>query len=137
MKELVIDSNVFIASLIETDVFHQKSIEIIEKMEEKEAIFHLSMITPIEVACTIARRVGINESLESVDIIDNWSKESKIKIYDLNVKRMREAQKCGTNFKLKGMDAIIVQLAIELNIPLLTFDNEIIERAKEIQFDKQ
>jgi len=32
------------------------------------------------------------------------------------------------------MDAIIVQLAIELNLPLITFDNEIIERAPDVQF---
>ncbi len=47
---------------------------------------------------------------------------------------MYEAQNYGTKYKLKGMDVIIVQLALELDIPLITFDNEIIEKATEIQF---
>ena len=134
MKNLVIDSNVFIASLIKSDEFHQKSIEIVEKMQKKEIIFHISMIVPIEVASTIARRVGTKESNESVEIINNWIKEKKIKIYELNKKRMLAAEKCGIIYKLRGMDAIIIQLANELKIPLITFDNEIIERAKDIKF---
>ena len=136
MKELIVDSNVFIASLIEFDEFHQKSIEIIKKMDNNEYIFHISMIIPIEVGCSIARRVGIKESNDSIEILDNWIKEHKIKIYELNEKRMQEAQKCGLQFKLRGMDAIIVQLTKELNLPLITFDNEIINRAKEIEFYK-
>ena len=136
MKELIVDSNVFIASLIEFDEFHQKSIEIIKKMDNNEYIFHISMIVPIEVGCSIARRVGIKESNDSIEILDNWIKENKIKIYELNEKRMQEAQKFGLQFKLRGMDAIIVQLTKELNLTLITFDNEIINRAKEIEFYK-
>lgn len=134
MKDIIVDSNVFIASLIKNDKFHQKSISIIERMENGELNFHVSMITPIEICCAIARRVGIEEAKESEEIIQNWVKEKKIKIYELNEKRMLKAQNHGLNFKLKGMDAIIVQLAFELNFPLATFDNEIIERTKEIQF---
>ncbi|KKL66896.1 hypothetical protein LCGC14_2140440, partial [marine sediment metagenome] len=93
-----------------------------------------SMITPIEISCAIARRAGIKEAKESEEIIQNWSKEKKINIYELNEKRMLKAQNHGLNFKLKGMDAIIVQLAFELNFPLATLDNEIIERTKEIRF---
>ncbi len=134
MKDIIVDSNVFIASLIKNDKFHQNSLDIIERMENGELNFHISMITPIEICCVIARRVGIKEAKESEEIIQNWVKEKKINIYELNEKRMLEAQNRGINFKLKGMDAIIVQLAFELNFPLITFDNEIIERTKDIQF---
>ncbi|MHA1491527.1 MAG: PIN domain-containing protein [Promethearchaeota archaeon] len=105
-------------------------------MDNNEYIFHISMIIPIEVGCSIARRVGIKESNDSIEILDNWIKEHKIKIYELNEKRMQEAEKCGLQFKLRGMDSIIVQLTKELNLPLITFDNEIINRAKEIEFYK-
>ncbi len=134
MKDIIVDSNVFIASLIKNDKFHQNSLSIIERMENGELNFHVSMITPIEICCAIARRVGIKEAKESQEIIQNWVKEKKINIHELNKKRMLEAQNRGINFKLKGMDAIIVQLAFELNFPLITFDNEIIERTKDIQF---
>ena len=136
MKGVVVDSNVFIASLIENDKFHKVGINIIEKMNLEELIFHVSMITPIEVSCAIARRIGVKDATESGEIIQNWIKEKKIAIYELNEKRMYEAQNYGTKYKLKGMDAIIVQLTLELNIPLITFDNEIIERVTEIQFFK-
>ena len=134
MKNIVIDSNVFIASLVQKDEFHKKSIKIFEKMQKNDVIFHISTIVPIEIGCTIARRIGIGESNESIKILESWIEEKKIKIYELNKKRMKKAQQHGIKFKLRGMDAIIVQLAMELNIPLLTFDNEIIERAKEVQF---
>ncbi len=49
---------------------------------------------------------------------------------------MSESQDYGTKYKLKGMDAIIVQLALELNFPLVTFDNEIIKRATDVQLFK-
>ncbi len=136
MKGVVVDSNVFIASLIEDDKFYMVSIDFIEKMNIEELTFHISMIIPIEVSCAIARRIGANEAKESEEIIHNWIKEKKIIAYELNEKRMNESQNYGTKYKLKGMDAIIVQLALELNLPLITFDNEIIERASDIQFFK-
>ena len=136
MKGVVVDSNVFIASLIEGDKFYKASIDFIEKMNNEELIFHISMIIPIEVSCAIARRIGAKEAKESEEIIHNWIKEKKIVVYELNEKRMNESQNYGTKYKLKGMDAIIVQLALELNIPLITFDNEIIERASDVQFFK-
>ena len=136
MKGVVVDSNVFIASLIEEDKFYKISIDFIEKMNIKELIFHISMIIPIEVSCAIARRIGAKEANESEEIIHNWIKEKKVVVYELNEKRMVESQNYGTKYKLKGMDAIIVQLALELNLPLITFDNEIIETAKDVQFFK-
>ena len=136
MKRVVVDPNVFIASLIEYDKFYEASIDIIEKMNMEELIFHISMITPIEVSCAIARRIGVKEANESSDIIYNWIREKKVVAYELNEKRMSEAQNYGSKYKLKGMVAIIVQLALELNIPLITFDNEIIERATDIIFFK-
>jgi len=136
VKGVVVDSNVFIASLIEDDKFYKVSIDFIEKMNIEELIFHISMIIPIEVSCAIARRIGAKEAKESEEIIHNWIKEKKIVVYELNEKRMIESQNYGTKYKLKGMDAIIVQLALELNLPLITFDNEIIERAKDVQFFK-
>ncbi|KKM77110.1 hypothetical protein LCGC14_1373340 [marine sediment metagenome] len=136
MKDVIVDSNVFIASLIENDTFHNEGIDIFEKMDMKELIFHISPIIPIEVSCAIARRIGVKEANESIEIIQNWIKEKKIYIYELNETRMLEAQNYGTKYKLKGMDAIIVQLALELNNPLITFDNEIIERATDIQLFK-
>ncbi len=134
MKGVVVDSNVFIASLIEDDKFYKVSIDFIEKMNIEVLIFHISMIIPIEVSCAIARRIGAKEAKESEEILHNWIKEKKIVVYELNEKRMIESQNYGTKYKLKGMDAIIVQLALELNLPLITFDNEIIERAKDVQF---
>ena len=136
MKGIVVDSNVFIASLIEDDKFYKVSIDSIEKMNIEELTFHISLIIPIEVSCAIARRIGAKEAKESEEIIDNWVKEKKVIVYELNEKRMNESQNYGTKYKLKGMDAIIVQLALELNLPLITFDSEIIERAKDVQFFK-
>ena len=136
MKDVVVDSNVFIASLIENDKFHNESLEIFEKMSMKELVFHISPIIPTEVSCAIARRIGVKEAKDSIEIIQNWIKEKKIYIYELNETRMLQAQNYGAKYKLKGMDAIIVQLAHELNNHLITFDNEIIERATDIQLYK-
>ncbi|HEY0089101.1 MAG TPA: PIN domain-containing protein [Candidatus Lokiarchaeia archaeon] len=136
MKEILADSNVFIASLIESDPFHAKGNELINKMNDKEYMFHISVIVPIEVSCSIARKVGGEEANEAIDIMENWAKESKIKVHILNRKRTKEAEKYGTLFKLKGMDAIIVQLAIELDLPLATFDSQIQDRATKIAFLK-
>ena len=136
MKEILVDSNVFIASLIENDPFHAKGSELINKMNDKEYMFHISVIVPIEVSCSIARKVGGEEANEAIDIMENWVKENKIKVHILNRKRMKEAEKYGILFKLKGMDAIIVQLAIELDLPLATFDNQIRDRTSKIAFLK-
>ena len=136
MMEIIVDSNIFVASLIEKDPFYAKGVELINKMNNKEYLFHISVIVPIEVSCTIARKVGKEEAIESIDIMENWGKENKIKLHVLNRKRMKEAEKYGALFKLKGMDAIIVQLAIELELPLATFDREIRERAIKIELIK-
>jgi predicted nucleic acid-binding protein len=134
VRDIVLDTNVFVASLVKEDKFHKDAVALIEALDSKKVQCHISRIIPVEVCAVISRRTGEKEASEAQEILEDWTKEGKIKCYDLNERRAKEAQKIAINAKIKGMDAIAVQLSYELGVPLKTYDEEIKKKVKEIKF---
>lgn len=60
--------------------------------------------------------------------IESWAEEGCLKLYAVNERRMKRAQQIILRDRLKGADAVIAEVAEELKIPLITFDEEILKR---------
>ncbi len=134
MMEIVLDTNVFLASLVKKDEFHDDAEAFIEAMDSKEIRAHVSRIVPVEVCGAMGRRIGRKEASEARDILRDWTSEGKIKVYDLTEKRMKDAQEIAISSGIKGMDAIAIQLAYELGVPFKTYDEEIKKKIKDVKF---
>ena len=135
MIEVAVDTNVFIASLLEKDHFYTDALDFIECIETTKCRAHISRIVVVELAGAISRRIDEDSAREAVDIMNGWIIEGKVKTYDLNKKRMVRAAELATELKVRGMDAIALQIADELKIPFKSYDEEVkrkIERLVEV-----
>lgn len=126
MTDFVIDSSVLVASLIPSDRFFERSMSVIEKILTHKRITCTSVIVPTEVCGAIMRRTNDAQSARATRIqMQKWVQLGLLELVELNRKRMQEAQELAIKHSIKGMDAIITQVANERSLPLLTFDKEL------------
>lgn len=126
MTDFVIDSSVLVASLIPSDKFFRLGESTIKKILTRQKVACASVIVPIEVCGAIARRTGDKDAARDADAqMHNWIRLGLLELIDLNRRRMEEAQEIAINYSIRGMDSIIVQVAREKSLPILTFDREL------------
>lgn len=131
MKEVAIDSNVFIAAWLKQDQYHSDAMKFMENLRAGEYLFHISMLVPVEVCSAILRRTkSIITAYLAIREIENWVGDGFIWLYPLDGERMTKAQEIALRDELKGSDAIIAAIAEELELELITFDKEILKRYK-------
>jgi len=131
-KEVTLDSSVFISAFVEGDKFRPKARRIIEKVFSGEYRVVTSATVLVEICGAIARRAGAEKAFLVKEHLAKWEDMNLINWSELTRERMDEAAKLAVELKLKGMDAIVVQVAKEKNRALITFDEEIAEKAKTI-----
>ncbi|MBM3942552.1 MAG: type II toxin-antitoxin system VapC family toxin [SAR202 cluster bacterium] len=131
MEHVVVDSSILVSSLLQEDVLHQQARPYINGLENGDYVFHLPMLAVVEMVAAISRRapagwqallVGTKMSLR------DWEKEGKIELYPLDRDRMSNSSHVAQQHGLRGADSVMVALAQELNVPLKTFDKEILQK---------
>lgn len=131
MEEAVLDSSVLIAALRQEDFFHNKAIKLVEELDKGERLFHISTLVPVEVYSVIFKRTkSIAQANVAKQTLECWAKENKIKLYGLDEQRMNKVTQIIVRDNLELPDAIIAQVAEELGIPLITFDDKVLKRFK-------
>ena len=130
VKEVTLDSSVFVSASVKGDEFRPKARRIIEKVFSGQCRVVTSAIVFVEVCGSISRRVGADRALLVRDLLVKWENMGFITWSELTGKRMGEAAELAVKLKLRGMDAIVVQVAKEKKRALITFDDEMAEKAK-------
>jgi len=124
---LVVDSNIFISSLDPKDIFHSECYPIFEKILNFEIEALCPALVLVETACVLRRRTN---SLEvSRNVYKSLSSLPGINWFDITLAVAERACLIGAKTGLKGGDAIVLQVAEEHGIALLTKDKEIKQRA--------
>ena len=132
MENVVVDSNIIISYLVESDTFHERSRPYIAGLENGEYTFHLPMLVPVEVTAVISRVDGIPNRLAILNgwqqTLLDWERDGKLVLYPLDRSRMGNAVNLAQQYRFKGADSTIAALAEELDLPLRTADGEILDR---------
>jgi len=126
-----VDANVFVASFLSDDRFHDGGTAYVRGMESGEYIFHVPTLVPVEVIAAIWRRSqkqGMALVARATQSLAEWETAGKIVLYPLDRERMAMATDSAVRYRLSGSDSVIAALSGELNIPLKTFDAEIAAR---------
>lgn len=127
MRKLTIDSSVILASLLEKEPRHQEALKIWESVLSGENIAIMPYSILVEVVAAIRRRTGsedlAGEVRKEILEIDNLS------FVVLDQKAATEASDLAIQTGVRGMDAIVVQVAREFETELITFDEEMIQKA--------
>jgi predicted nucleic acid-binding protein len=100
----------------------------LETIKDGEHIAIEPYIVLIEIVAAIKRRTGSTELAKRVK--NDFLAIDTINYMDLESTRASDASEIAMNLGVRGMDAIVIQIAKEFNIPLITLDKEMIEKAK-------
>ena len=129
-KEVTLDSSVFVSAFVKGDRFRHVALRVMEKVFLGQYHVVTSAIVPVEVCGAISRRAGVDEAVSVKRQLDKWENMNFIAYSELSGRRRREATEIAVELKLKGIDAIVVQVVKEKKAVLVTFDDEMAEKAK-------
>lgn len=129
-KEVTLDSSVLVSAFVKGDEFRPTARHIMERIFSGQYHSTTSTIVFVEVCGSISRRTDADKALSAKNQLIKWEDMNLITYTELIEKRREEATELAIKLKLKGMDAIVVQVAKEKNAALITFDEEMAEKAK-------
>jgi len=125
--KLVIDSNIFVSSLDPKDMFHSECYPIFEKMLNLEIEALCPALVLVETTCVLRRRTNSEEIVRR--IYKNLALLPSVNWLDITLDAAERACMLGVKTGLRGGDAIVLQVAEQYSIPLLTKDKEMKEKA--------
>jgi predicted nucleic acid-binding protein len=125
---LTVDSSIIVASLIEKENHHEACKRIVDDIldAKHEAVMPYSVL--VETVGAIKRRTGSEELAEKA--INDLENMAAIYFIELTKERAREAANIAKESGLRGMDAIIVQVATENNAVLVSLDNDMLKKSR-------
>jgi predicted nucleic acid-binding protein len=126
VKYFVLDASVWVARLVTQDEFHQAVKEWMAFQRQEDGQFVSPSLLRAEVAGAISRRTNASfgrRALHQLNILPG------LRIVDMNNALIHAAADLAANLGLRGADSVYVAVAMQLEIPLLTFDVEQKERA--------
>ena len=132
VKKVTLDSSVLVSAFVKGDKFRPIARLILEKIFSGDYHATASVIVPVEVCGSISRRAGIDKAEMAGEQLSKWVEMNFINYIELSERRTREAMDLATKLRVRGMDAIIIQVAKERNITLITFNEEMAEKAKAV-----
>lgn len=129
-EEVTLDSSVIVSAFVKEDKFRSAALHVMEKVFNGKYQVVTSGIVPVEVCGAISRRAGVEKAIAVKRELDKWEDMNFITYKELDTSRRREAVEIAVKTRLKGMDAIVVQVAKEKKAVLITFDEKMAEKAE-------
>jgi predicted nucleic acid-binding protein len=130
MSAVVIDASVWVSRLVPVDVHHHASRQWLEAHAAAGDQFVCPTLVLAEIAGAVARRTRdartANEAVAAIERIPT------LRLLSLDPRLAQTAARLAADHALRGADAIYVAVASELSLPLVTFDDEQLTRARSI-----
>lgn len=127
---MIIDASVWVAAVLEHDQHHKSTLAFIHRLVIRTQTARVPLLAWVEIAGAVARRTGSTHY--GLKAAQTLATQPWIQALPLDEALAQEASKLAAHLKLRGADAVYVALAASLNQPLLTLDNEMLERTQGI-----
>ena len=127
VKRITLDSSVIISSLLEKEPRHKEALEILTALLFGDYFAIMPYSVFVEVVAAIRRRTGSEKLAREVK-----SKLLNIKTISfvvLDDKSADRAADLAAKTGVRGMDAIVIQVAKEFRKELISFDDEMVLKA--------
>lgn len=127
---LTLDSSVFIAALREDEKYHRESLELLKNVKDGKYLAIEPFSVLVEIVAAIKRRTGSRELALRVkkDILEIKT----INFFDIDRISCEKACEIAAESGVRGMDAIVIQIALEQDAILVSLDTEMLEKAKHL-----
>jgi predicted nucleic acid-binding protein len=130
VRKLTIDSSVIISSLLENEPMHKEASAIMEEVLKGKAFAIMPFTILVEVVSAVRRRTGIEDL--AVQVKNELTTIENLSFVMLDDKSAMDAADIAAKSGLRGMDAIVVQVAKEFDARLMTFDEDMKRKSRSI-----
>ena len=125
---IVVDASVWISVLLADDFFHVQSYSWFQTYSELQGeMSEPSLLLP-EVAAGLRRRT--NDPLVSRNAVQYLTHLTELHIVPIDSHLAHTAAEMAADYRLRGADAVYAALAYSRDVPLVTWDQEQIERVQ-------
>jgi len=124
---VIVDASVWVSWLRPTDINHDASTIWLDQYIASEGHLVEPALLLLEVAASISRQTG--QAIRAKEAINTLRSISKIQIVPLDSLLLQAAVNVAIDLQLRAGDALYVALAHQLNIPLVSWDKEQLQRA--------
>ncbi len=132
VEEVTLDSSVFVSAFVQGEQHNRVARVIMKKVFDGNLHVVTSAIVPVEVSGAISRRASVAAAKKAMLQMQRWSEMKLIEYSELTERRSRASAEVAAVLRVRGMDAIVIQTAKERQNTLVTFDEEMAAKAKEI-----
>ncbi len=124
---MVVDASLWVSALLPLEVHHEESRRRLAQYSADDDPLTVPTVVLPEVAGAISRRTGIpalgRQAAEAIVRVPG------LRLVSLDAEMASEAARLAADYRLRGADAVYVAVAAVLNLPLLTWDQEMANRA--------
>ena len=123
----VTDASVWVSRFLNDDAFHVASLAWLTRMisEGRPLVAPASMLA--EVAGAITRRTGTTQL--GYEVVQRIRRAPSLQLVAIDADLGNYAAEIASSYRLRGADAMYVAVAQRLQLPLVSWDKEQIERA--------
>lgn len=123
---IVVDASVLISQLMPLDINHTTSLFWLNRFTTLGGRLIEPVFVQIEVAGALSRLTGLSDL--SKNAIEELNSSDTIDFIPFDAELVQSAIEIASNLQLRAGDAIYVAMASQLNIPLVTWDKEQLQR---------
>ncbi|MGH2562432.1 MAG: type II toxin-antitoxin system VapC family toxin [Thermomicrobiales bacterium] len=127
---IIVDASVWVSSIVVDDVNHAVSYAWAREWNLRGGEFAAPVLLLSEVAGSVARRhrlPGVGQRA-----LITMLRDPTLNLVEIDRELAASAAQLSARLLLRGADAIYVALALQLNVALITWDNEQIRRASNL-----
>jgi len=124
---LVIDASVWVAAADPADRFWTESREFITRAMGGRRKIYLPALARVEIACALSRR--LRDPKRGHELAGMVFDIPAIREIALDTRLLADASRIGSEYFLRAADAIYLAVARKVSAELITWDNELIQRA--------
>jgi predicted nucleic acid-binding protein len=124
---LTLDASVWVAAFDPRDRFHAGSIAFLRKVARNRLRLHGPAFVLIESACALARRA--RSAATGQEALERLRTHPTLLLHPVSERLLASAQALGLRQLLRGADALYAATAALLNVPLVSWDDELVDRA--------
>jgi len=125
---LTLDSSVIVAALRNQEPFHEQCWRILEQLRDGRHVAVQPFTVLVEVAAAIRRRTG-SEDL-ALRVYHDLRSLASLRFVELDAVRTEGAIEVARLSGVRGMDAIVLQIAREFHSALVSLDEEMLAQAR-------
>ena len=130
MQNLVLDSSVLVASVRADEEKHRHCLKLVKMISEGRYFAFEPLTVFVEVVSALKRRTG--SELLAKRIGEDLFNLNNMGFLEFVENRAMGAAKIARQTGLRGMDSIVVQVCLEMGAILVTLDNEMMLKSRDV-----